>query len=1021
VQNTAVVETSWRQALFKDAAQLATPPPVGSETRARIPTRSMDSIMQAPRLVALVAFLAGMILAAGRGAAPGQELPLVRLTNHWHFNQSGQDLSGQFSVVDYDDSAWPTGQGLLGVVTNSPNPYPHPILTPLTVGGGRITYYFRIHFHFPTTPDGVTLVSTNYVDDGAVYYLNGVEVGRLRIGPGAVTALTLAQPATPEGLATVLNLSAATLRKGDNVLAVEVHQDAATSGDVVFGLSLKAIPPADGPVKILIEPSNRVVEEGQPATFGSHLTGTPPYFFQWFKEGAPIAAATNQNYSIPAVTTNDAGGYFFIVSNAFSAATSTVARLSVRPASYELFPMTNVWRYHAAGQDLGAAWRNPDYDDTGWPRGAALFHNENAALPAPKNTPLPLTNAAEQLIVTYYFRTHFHWPGPTASAVLTARALLDDGAVLYLNGAEVMRVGMPAAPAPISYNTFANRTVGDAAADEVFSLPATALAEGDNVLAVEVHQADAAGTDVVFGLALGTNFSSSLPDLIIWGGSVNPRVEFRFFPTNHCEVLEGCATPGFRRLLRFTTETRNRGSADLFLGNPAGHPLFEFQPCHGHYHFIGFAQYRLLDLNGHQVSVGNKVGFCLEDLGRWDPAANSSFVYTCTNQGIQKGWTDFYSSFLPCQYVDVTGLPAGPYTLELEIDPDHKIPELDESNNVTRVTVVLTDPCVNPPPHDDFGAPEGVPFRIQSVLANNECATRQPGEPNHAGSSGGHSLWYQWTAPFSGAFSISTDGSSFDTALAVYRGANLTNLSLVAADDDSGLGNNSLVTFAGLGGVDYLIAVDGIGSATGEAMLNLNPLFNNNFASCLELTTASGSLGGMNIGATRELFEPNHAGHAGGASIWYCWRATNSGPVIFDTLGSRFDTVLAVYTNNSLSTIAPVASDDDSGGNGTSRVTFQAVAGLLYRIALDGADGASGYCQLNWRPALHFNSMSRRPDGSFQFKIVGAAGDHCVVETSRDLINWTLWLRLTNATGTIQLVDPEASARQRFYRAQLVP
>jgi hypothetical protein len=63
-----------------------------------------------------------------------------------------------------------------------------------------------------------------------------------------------------------------------------------------------------------------------------------------------------------------------------------------------------------------------------------------------------------------------------------------------------------------------------------------------------------------------------------------------------------------------------------------------------------------------------------------------------------------------------------------------------------------------------------------------------------------------------------------------------------------------------------------------------------------------------------------------------------------DTLGSSFDTLLAVYTGTSVSALTAVASNDDSpaGGTVTSKVSFAATAGRQYQIAVDGYQGASG-------------------------------------------------------------------------------
>src|SRR5204863_2741469 len=100
-----------------------------------------------------------------------------------------------------------------------------------------------------------------------------------------------------------------------------------------------------------------------------------------------------------------------------------------------------------------------------------------------------------------------------------------------------------------------------------------------------------------------------------------PFVDYITFSSTSCEVREGCGTPGRRRVLRFETETRNIGTADLVFGNPVLNPLFVYDPCHNHYHFGQFAEYRLLDQSGTLVVEGKKIGFCLEDVLRWDPSA----------------------------------------------------------------------------------------------------------------------------------------------------------------------------------------------------------------------------------------------------------------------------------------------------------------------------------------------------------------------------------------------------------------
>ncbi|HTH49875.1 MAG TPA: lamin tail domain-containing protein, partial [Candidatus Limnocylindria bacterium] len=166
---------------------------------------------------------------------------------------------------------------------------------------------------------------------------------------------------------------------------------------------------------------------------------------------------------------------------------------NITTVTLPLIALTNVWKYSESG-DEGTAWRDPGFSDAAWPSGPALLYVETSALPAPKNTALTLGKP------TYYFRTHFSFPSNTAGAQLALQTVIDDGAIFWLNGQELHRLGMAAGVA--TYATYANRNVDNAVLEGPFDLPATALVQGDNVLAVEVHQTGATSSDIVFGAAL---------------------------------------------------------------------------------------------------------------------------------------------------------------------------------------------------------------------------------------------------------------------------------------------------------------------------------------------------------------------------------------------------------------------------------------------------------------------------------------------------------------------------------------
>jgi len=124
---------------------------------------------------------------------------------------------------------------------------------------------------------------------------------------------------------------------------------------------------------------------------------------------------------------------------------------------------------------------------------------------------------------------------------------------------------------------------------------------------------------------------------------------------------------------------------------------------------------------------------------------------------------------------------------------------------------------------------------------------------------------------------------------------------------------------------------------------------NDHFANATVLTGPTNYVVSANAGATEEGGEPNHGG-AGSNSVWWTWQAPFTGSVGFSTAGSTFDTLLAVYTGDSLSNLEIVTDNDDDlmGGFGivTSSLVFRALAGEIYRIAVDGYSGATGTVHL---------------------------------------------------------------------------
>jgi len=169
-----------------------------------------------------------------------------------------------------------------------------------------------------------------------------------------------------------------------------------------------------------------------------------------------------------------------------------------RAADETLVPTDAMWKYLDDGSDQGTAWFAPAFGDAGWAAGPAQLGYGNGD----EATVVSYGGDASQKYITTYFRHTFAVADPSAYATLTLRLLRDDGAVVYLNGAEVARSNMPGGA--VNYLTLASSAVSgaDENAFYTFALDPAALATGENVLAVEIHQSGPTSSDISFELEL---------------------------------------------------------------------------------------------------------------------------------------------------------------------------------------------------------------------------------------------------------------------------------------------------------------------------------------------------------------------------------------------------------------------------------------------------------------------------------------------------------------------------------------
>jgi cysteine-rich repeat protein len=192
-----------------------------------------------------------------------------------------------------------------------------------------------------------------------------------------------------------------------------------------------------------------------------------------------------------------------------------------------------------------------------------------------------------------------------------------------------------------------------------------------------------------------------LPDLSVSEEATSDSLELEehLFEAGDCPVMDGCVGgAGTRRLLRFDTLVPNTGDGDLILGTPeAG--TFQWSECHEQYYVEDFMSFELLDVGGATVANGSRKASCVVDSSVYVDAAGTpeSARFHCGFQGIQRGWADSRSADLECQWVDVTDVEPGDYTLRITVNPDESLPESSYDNNVVEVAVVVTGEEVTDP------------------------------------------------------------------------------------------------------------------------------------------------------------------------------------------------------------------------------------------------------------------------------------------------------------------------------------
>ncbi|HXJ75636.1 MAG TPA: hypothetical protein VNM37_22460, partial [Candidatus Dormibacteraeota bacterium] len=445
-----------------------------------------------------------------------------------------------------------------------------PDLTRTALPLGPVTYYFRKTFDFAGDPTRTRLFLDAAVDDGAVFYLNGVEVRRLNMPAGAVVHGTLAASAVAHAVFSgPIEIPTTSLRSGPNVLAVEVHQAAANADpDMVFGAVLSAEIAAPGLeafsrgnlrfneltaaslTSFQIELVNQgtepldaggfIVRRSGPSPDASHTLGSqiiPPGGFLVFSQstlgfgavpgdklfllrpgGQSVADAIEVHERARSRSPDGTGEWF--ISSASTLGSNNAVNLRNEIVFNEIFyhgpPTLEVPATFDTNIVISFTnvWR---YEQSGEDLGTAWRATDyddsswasGRGLLGVTASTLPVPKNTDLVFgpTTYYFRASFDYTGSPAFLNLNLRHVVDDGVVLYLNGVEVNRFNIPSGPP--GYLTNASAQVANALLRNAVSVPLSNLRIGRNVLAAEVHQAAVDGGDVAFAAELTAGFQAT--------------------------------------------------------------------------------------------------------------------------------------------------------------------------------------------------------------------------------------------------------------------------------------------------------------------------------------------------------------------------------------------------------------------------------------------------------------------------------------------------------------------------------
>ncbi len=672
-----------------------------------------------------------------------------------------------------------------------------------------------------------------------------------------------------------------------------------------------------GPPSIQLEPQNQTNFAGSSAMFNVLATGKAPLSYQWFSSSGLIADATNALLKLPIVDESDSGRYFVVVSNSLGTARSTNALLRVTrvdfgdaPSPYRtLFADDGAWHRIVSGMYLG---KGVSFEPEGQPdpSASADSFDDGVTLLSPltpgANCVVRVVASANGLLAGWIdFNGNGDWS--------------DQGEQIFANapllpGTNLLTFMVPTTVPATAARTFARfrfssqrdlRPTGPAPDGEVEDYQVPLFSDSAD-LCVGASIAPSPTTTGTFQCWVSvTNLGPSLATKVAITNTL-PGVEFLFVQG----AAGNCATQG---------DTIACLIGDL----PAGESRMM---CFG---FHPRQPSQLTDVLTASSAVSDP-----------NPSNNTAVLTFRAAQPlvITMPPRDVRVPVGGNAAFKVAAKGLGPLTYQWF---SNGAAIADATNSTLLLTRVQDSAVIQVQVADAISAILSSPAALTAVQPPLIVQPPQPLPPVHTNTSAQFLVGADGTAPLQYQWRL--NGANIPGA--TNRDYVITNAKrmdggcyTVAIANDAGVtvSEKVPVTFPDF---DFP-AFAGSNDPAGAQFLPTPPAGAN---------TLEGVIQSDNLKATREPGERNHAGQPGGASVWYLYRPPATGIATFETVGSTFDTLLAVYRQNAAGNLDEIAGDDDRGGFFRSMVQFNAFAEQTYLIVVDGFAGRQGQFLLGWR------------------------------------------------------------------------